>query len=94
MAAGQRSTEGQGEECLVWQAGRQAGRTELCLSTGSAGFDRRVWSSSGRDRKEIEDEDDKGETVRVGGKADTVKGCVGGKSGHISKGPSQPQAKR
>lgn len=25
MAAGQRSTEGQGEECLVWQAGRQAG---------------------------------------------------------------------
>lgn len=42
-------------------AGRLAG-LNFCLSTGSAGFDNRVWSSSGRDREEIEDEDDKGET--------------------------------
>lgn len=55
-------------------ASRLAGRTELCLSTGSAGFDSRVWSSSGRDRREIEDEDDKGETVRVGGRQTRSKG--------------------
>lgn len=62
-------------------ASRQAGRTELCLSTGSARFDRRVWSSSDRDRGEIEDEDDKGETVRVGGRQTRSKGAWEGSLG-------------
>lgn len=62
-------------------ASRQAGWTELCLSTGSARFDRRVWSSSDRDRGGIEDDDDKGETVRVGGRQTRSKGAWEGSLG-------------
>lgn len=91
MAAGQRSTEGQGEECRVWQAGRLAGLNFAFLraaqdSTAEFGPAQAVIEERSKTRTT---------KVRLSGLAGGRRGQrVCGKSGHISKSPSQPQAKR